>query len=225
MTLAQSKRASELQNDINQWEENRLFRSGVVRLREVKKLLILKPDLKFAAWYLRLLMSLADCPKTFLLSTQLYSSFTLTCRFAALCMDCKVPYLAVAVIQLGAITTHNGKDFARGSWSTCFRMTTSSFKAKAFQRISGGSLCKQAQECLAAVKEWYNILQAILLRQKILDYIRGHKEWLSHSTIDCTSSKAAQSGPLWVRALEAEFDSGTALKSPWPTSRQPGTIF
>ncbi len=35
MTFAQSKRASELQKDINQWEENRLFRSGVVRLREV----------------------------------------------------------------------------------------------------------------------------------------------------------------------------------------------
>lgn len=35
MTFAQSKRASELQNDINQWEENRLFRSGVVRLKEV----------------------------------------------------------------------------------------------------------------------------------------------------------------------------------------------
>ena len=40
MTLAQSKRASELQNDINQWEENRLFRSGVVRLREVRPLLV-----------------------------------------------------------------------------------------------------------------------------------------------------------------------------------------
>jgi len=36
MTFAQSKRASELQKDINQWEENRLFRSGVVRLREVR---------------------------------------------------------------------------------------------------------------------------------------------------------------------------------------------
>lgn len=37
MTLAQSKRASELQRDINIWEENRLFRSGVVRAREVCK--------------------------------------------------------------------------------------------------------------------------------------------------------------------------------------------
>lgn len=44
MTLAQSKRASELQNDINQWEENRLFRSGVVRLREVISLSLLKSD-------------------------------------------------------------------------------------------------------------------------------------------------------------------------------------
>ena len=35
MTLAQSKRASDLQTDINAWEENRLFRSGVVRLKEV----------------------------------------------------------------------------------------------------------------------------------------------------------------------------------------------
>ena len=34
MTLAQSKRASDLQTDINAWEENRLFRSGVVRLKE-----------------------------------------------------------------------------------------------------------------------------------------------------------------------------------------------
>ena len=36
MTLAQSKRASDLQTDINAWEENRLFRSGVVRLKEVQ---------------------------------------------------------------------------------------------------------------------------------------------------------------------------------------------
>ena len=38
MTLAQSKRASELQRDITAWEENRLFRSGVVSLREVHSL-------------------------------------------------------------------------------------------------------------------------------------------------------------------------------------------
>jgi len=36
MTLAQSKRASELQKDIHAWEENRLFRSGVVRAREAR---------------------------------------------------------------------------------------------------------------------------------------------------------------------------------------------
>ena len=36
MSLAQSKRASELQRDINAWEENRLFRSGVVALREAR---------------------------------------------------------------------------------------------------------------------------------------------------------------------------------------------
>lgn len=36
MTLAQSKRASEVQKDINMWEENRLFTSGVVRAREVR---------------------------------------------------------------------------------------------------------------------------------------------------------------------------------------------
>lgn len=35
MTLAQSKRASELQRDMNAWEENRLMTSGVVRAREV----------------------------------------------------------------------------------------------------------------------------------------------------------------------------------------------
>ncbi|KAL4449004.1 hypothetical protein ABPG77_007721 [Micractinium sp. CCAP 211/92] len=35
MTLAQSKRASELQKDMNAWEENRLMTSGVVRAREV----------------------------------------------------------------------------------------------------------------------------------------------------------------------------------------------
>lgn len=35
MTLAQSKRASELQRDMNAWEENRLLQSGVVRAREV----------------------------------------------------------------------------------------------------------------------------------------------------------------------------------------------
>ena len=34
MTLAQSKRASELQRDMNAWEENRLMTSGVVRARE-----------------------------------------------------------------------------------------------------------------------------------------------------------------------------------------------
>ena len=38
MTLAQSKRASDLQTDINAWEENRLFRSGVVRLKEASLL-------------------------------------------------------------------------------------------------------------------------------------------------------------------------------------------
>ena len=36
MTFAQSKRRSELQNDINAWEENRLFRSGVVSKKEVR---------------------------------------------------------------------------------------------------------------------------------------------------------------------------------------------
>lgn len=41
MTLAQSKRASELQKDIHAWEENRLFRSGVVRAREVRAPLFL----------------------------------------------------------------------------------------------------------------------------------------------------------------------------------------
>ena len=35
MTLAQSKRASELQKDMNAWEENRLMTSGVVRGREM----------------------------------------------------------------------------------------------------------------------------------------------------------------------------------------------
>ncbi len=35
MTLAQSKRASELQKDMNAWEENRMMTSGVARLREV----------------------------------------------------------------------------------------------------------------------------------------------------------------------------------------------
>jgi pre-mRNA-splicing factor ATP-dependent RNA helicase DHX38/PRP16 len=34
MTLAQSKRASELQKDMNAWEENRLMTSGVVRMKE-----------------------------------------------------------------------------------------------------------------------------------------------------------------------------------------------
>lgn len=36
MTLAQSKRATELQKDMNAWEENRLFTSGVVRRNEVR---------------------------------------------------------------------------------------------------------------------------------------------------------------------------------------------
>ena len=35
MTLAQSKRASDLQKDMNAWEENRMLTSGVVRMREV----------------------------------------------------------------------------------------------------------------------------------------------------------------------------------------------
>jgi hypothetical protein len=34
--VLQSKRASEVQKDINAWEENRLFTSGVVRAREVR---------------------------------------------------------------------------------------------------------------------------------------------------------------------------------------------
>lgn len=33
----QSKRASELQRDMNAWEENRMMTSGVVRLREVSR--------------------------------------------------------------------------------------------------------------------------------------------------------------------------------------------
>ena len=36
MSLAQSKRASELQKDMNAWEENRMFTSGVARAREVR---------------------------------------------------------------------------------------------------------------------------------------------------------------------------------------------
>ena len=39
MTLAQSKRANELQKDMNAWEENRMLTSGVVRMREVGLLL------------------------------------------------------------------------------------------------------------------------------------------------------------------------------------------
>lgn len=35
MSLAQSQRASQLQKDMNAWEENRLMTSGVARLREV----------------------------------------------------------------------------------------------------------------------------------------------------------------------------------------------
>lgn len=35
MSLAQSKRASELQRDINAWEENRLVTSGIARYKEV----------------------------------------------------------------------------------------------------------------------------------------------------------------------------------------------
>ena len=35
MSLSQSKRASELQKDMNAWEENRMFTSGVARAREV----------------------------------------------------------------------------------------------------------------------------------------------------------------------------------------------
>jgi pre-mRNA-splicing factor ATP-dependent RNA helicase DHX38/PRP16 len=44
MSLAQSKRASEVQKDINAWEENRLFTSGVVRAREVPRCLLSLPD-------------------------------------------------------------------------------------------------------------------------------------------------------------------------------------
>ena len=35
MSLAQSKRANELEKDMNAWEENRLLTSGVARLKEV----------------------------------------------------------------------------------------------------------------------------------------------------------------------------------------------
>ena len=35
MTLAQSKRANEMNKDLNAWEENRLFTSGVARARQV----------------------------------------------------------------------------------------------------------------------------------------------------------------------------------------------
>ena len=40
MTLAQSKRANELQKDMNAWEENRMLTSGVVRMREVRQLFL-----------------------------------------------------------------------------------------------------------------------------------------------------------------------------------------
>ena len=36
MSLAQTKRANELEKDMNAWEENRLITSGVVRLKEVR---------------------------------------------------------------------------------------------------------------------------------------------------------------------------------------------
>ncbi|GFH10072.1 pre-mrna-splicing factor atp-dependent rna helicase prp16-like [Haematococcus lacustris] len=35
MSLAASKRASELDKDLNAWEENRLLTSGVARLKEI----------------------------------------------------------------------------------------------------------------------------------------------------------------------------------------------
>jgi hypothetical protein len=37
MTLAQSKRANELERALNAWEENRLITSGVVQRRQVRK--------------------------------------------------------------------------------------------------------------------------------------------------------------------------------------------
>ena len=37
MTLAQSKRANEMNKDLNAWEENRLFTSGVARARQVSE--------------------------------------------------------------------------------------------------------------------------------------------------------------------------------------------
>ena len=47
MTLAQSKRANELQKDMNAWEENRMLTSGVVRMREVSTAFL--PHLCFLA--------------------------------------------------------------------------------------------------------------------------------------------------------------------------------
>lgn len=35
MTLAQSKRQTEIQKDLNAWEENRLLTSGIARYKEV----------------------------------------------------------------------------------------------------------------------------------------------------------------------------------------------
>lgn len=62
MTLAQSKRASELQKDMNAWEENRLFTSGVVRMKEVCCLPTLDAltaalSQRFAAWFLIMVQS------------------------------------------------------------------------------------------------------------------------------------------------------------------------
>ncbi len=37
MTLAQSKRANEMNKDLNAWEENRMFTSGVARARQVRR--------------------------------------------------------------------------------------------------------------------------------------------------------------------------------------------
>ena len=56
MTLAQSKRANELQKDMNAWEENRMLTSGVVRMREVSKVIPATPVpadlLTSAQWFL-----------------------------------------------------------------------------------------------------------------------------------------------------------------------------
>lgn len=90
MSLAASKRASELEKDMNAWEENRLLTSGVARLREVGGLNLLLGLSK--GWSIRVMAGGrgdAQCVEVWVGETgrRVVTSVRITCPRAQVSLD------------------------------------------------------------------------------------------------------------------------------------------